>query len=471
MRTSLVRNGGRIATLLLGLLAWGIEAQATTIGIDSRRTYLRTNSDPGALAAVPIELVGLGLTAGDTVSLARLGAYDCGSPCIDDRVGMIALFSSSNTLLSSSQLHRVPGALDAGGDVVTAPTNIGGLATDIPEDFQVLGTGVTVTIPAGAAYLLVVASDSFYGDNTDPNGDFAFSIEKKSPPTANAGADQSIHAGQTVTLDGSGSFDDDTATEDLAFAWTLTSKPEDSSAALTGADTQSPWFVADVAGEYVVSLVVTDAVGLSSAADTVVVSSLNAAPVADGGPDGGTFVGQIVSLNGSASHDPDGDALAFSWTLGRPAGSTAALTGRDTAFPTFIPDVPGSYTVTLTVSDLFGGVATDSVAVAVISAEDYAQNLVMNALNLVGGLQPWQVTTKGNQKALQNFLSQAIAALQAGDTEEAVLKITQAIERTDGCVLRGGPDGNGPGRDWVTDCNAQPAIYDCLTAALAALAP
>jgi hypothetical protein len=460
-----------IACILLALLVFATEVQATTVSIDSRRTYLRTSSDPGALAAVAMELVELGLTAGDTVGLTRLGAFDCGAPCIDDRVGMIAVFSSSNTLLASSQLHRVPGAIDAGVDFVTQPTNIGGLATDIPEDFQVLGTGVTVTIPAGAAYLFVVAHDSFYGDNTDPNGDFAVDIEKKSPPTANAGADQSIHAGQVVTLDGSGSFDDDTATEDLVFAWTLSSKPEDSSATLMDADTPSPWFLADMAGEYVVSLVVTDALRQSSTPDTVVVSSLNAAPVADGGADEGTFVGQTVSLNGAASHDPDGDALTFSWALGSPAGSTAALAGESTAFPTFIPDVPGSYTVTLTVNDAFGGVGTDSVAVAVITAEDYAQNLVVSALNLVGALQPWQVTTKGNQKALQNFLSQAIAALQAGDLEEAGLKITQAIERTDGCVLRGSPDGNGPGRDWVTDCDAQAAVYDCLTAALAALTP
>ena len=32
-----------------------------------------------------------------------------------------------------------------------------------------------------------------------------------SPPTANAGADQSIRAGDTVDLDGSASFDDNTA--------------------------------------------------------------------------------------------------------------------------------------------------------------------------------------------------------------------------------------------------------------------
>ena len=43
--------------------------------------------------------------------------------------------------------------------------------------------------------------------------------------------------------------------------------------------------------------------------------------------------------------------------------------------------------------------------------------------------------------------------------------------RTDGCVLRGDPDGNGPGRDWITDCTAQTEAYNLLTDALDALTP
>jgi len=37
--------------------------------------------------------------------------------------------------------------------------------------------------------------------------------------------------------------------------------------------------------------------------------------------------------------------------------------------------------------------------------------------------------------------------------------------------VRGGPDGNGPGRDWVTDCAAQATPHEQLTAAQAALTP
>ena len=99
------------------------------------------------------------------------------------------------------------------------------------------------------------------------------------PPTANAGPDQSIRAGDTVFLDGGTSSSDNTASENLQYAWTLT-KPAGSTTTLFGADTAMPSFVADVMGSYTVALVVTDEGGLSSTPDEVVVSSENLAPTA-----------------------------------------------------------------------------------------------------------------------------------------------------------------------------------------------
>jgi hypothetical protein len=86
-------------------------------------------------------------------------------------------------------------------------------------------------------------------------------------------------------------------------------------------------------------------------------------------------------------------------------------------------------------------------------------------------LTPAQVTTKGNCIAFQNFLTQAIAAIQRNDLDQARMKLREAIERTDGCSLNGAPDGNGPGRDWIIDCTAQQTIYAALTAALSAILP
>ena len=91
-------------------------------------------------------------------------------------------------------------------------------------------------------------------------------------PVAEAGASQSVTIGSTVNLDGSGSSDDQTPSEDLTYAWTLTSVPAGSTATLTGAATTTPSFVADVPGDYTVELVVTDGGGLASDPDTVTVS-------------------------------------------------------------------------------------------------------------------------------------------------------------------------------------------------------
>jgi hypothetical protein len=290
-------------------------------------------------------------------------------------------------------------------------------------------------------------------------------------PTANAGPDQQLHVGQTVALDGSASSDDNTDTANLQFAWTLTSKPDGSQATLTAPDSIHPSFIADLPGEYVAGLIVTDADGLASDVDTVIISSNNTAPVADAGSAQGVFVGQIVTLDGSASHDADSDPLEFSWTLAAPAGSVAALAGATNPIASFIPDEPGSYVATLMVSDPFGGVSAATVTVSVITGQDYAATAILDALRTLRGLRLDQVTTRGNRTAMQNFLVQALAAIDAGDLAEARSKVTAAIERTDGCALRHTPDGNGPERDWITDCEAQAVLFDLLSAALAAMTP
>ncbi len=77
-----------------------------------------------------------------------------------------------------------------------------------------------------------------------------------------------------------------------------------------------------------------------------------------------------------------------------------------------------------------------------------------------------EVTTVGNRNAYGNFLIQAIVAIQEGDIAEARNKLEKAISRTDGCDLRLAPDGNGPGRDWITGCTVQNLVYATLTDAL-----
>ncbi len=166
------------APLTLGVLAPSASGQPVDFQIDPTRTYLRVNLDPGAGDSVAIPLAGRGLCTGDRLLLERLGGFQYNDTANDgDYRGITGVFSTSDVLLPGDQLNRVPGAIDAGADYETWDTFEGSLPTDIDEDFLVgdhegFFNSVTITVPSDARFLFLAALDDFYGDNTDPNGDF-----------------------------------------------------------------------------------------------------------------------------------------------------------------------------------------------------------------------------------------------------------------------------------------------------------
>ena len=166
------------------------------------------------------------------------------------------------------------------------------------------------------------------------------------PPIANAGTNQTVNEGATVFLDGRLSTDPDGNV--VNYAWT-----SPAGIILTGANTATPSFTTtEVSSDkaYIFTLMVSDGSLTSTAQVTVTVKQVNKAPVANAGVAQTVKVAAFVTLNGTASTDPDGDVLIYKWTA--PAGIT--LSATTTANPTFIAPATitsTTYTFGLIVND------------------------------------------------------------------------------------------------------------------------
>lgn len=202
-----------------------------------------------------------------------------------------------------------------------------------------------------------------------------------SAPVANAGPDQNVTTGTLVTLDGSGSSDADS--DELTYSWVLVSQPAGGTASLSSSTVVNPTFTANVDGAYVFSLVVNDG-ELNSTADSVIITAAteNSAPVANAGPDQYVIDDSLITLDGSASSDADGDELTYAWSfVSRPDGSSAALSNATAVDPTFTADVEGTYVLRLVVNDGTVDSAADTVLINRVA--DYSSLFLKNPQSLI----------------------------------------------------------------------------------------
>lgn len=168
-----------------------------------------------------------------------------------------------------------------------------------------------------------------------------------SRPIANAGAAQKVLVGTNLALDGSGSSSPDGQT--LSYKWSLLSVPQGSTAVLSSSAALSPSITIDKRGAYVAQLIVSDGVYISDPS-TVEITTNNQPPVANAGVAQTVPVGTTVTLDGSASTDPDGYPLTYLWSFtSLPDGSNPTLTGGSKV--TFVPDAVGTYVAQLVVTD------------------------------------------------------------------------------------------------------------------------
>ena len=193
-----------------------------------------------------------------------------------------ALFTSANTRPTA----------DAGADRtfnVGEEIRLQGSGTDLDKDPLTFAWAI-VFKPAGSKTILPnnnIPNPSFI---PDLEGDYMFNLKvndgqvnslpdtvlfttktlspENNKPTADAGADRTVNAGEDVELQGLGlDLDKDTIT----FKWLILSKPENSKASLSNQTAQNPKFTPDIAGFYAVQLVTNDGKE-NSEPDAVIIS-------------------------------------------------------------------------------------------------------------------------------------------------------------------------------------------------------
>jgi len=196
------------------------------------------------------------------------------------------------------------------------------------------------------------------------------------PPVANAGLDQSVMEGDPVALDGTASSDPNG--DPLSYSWAQTAGP---GVTLSDPASDTPSFASPAVTATKVltfELMVSDGTAThTDSVDVTVQNNVNEPPIADAGADQTVGEGDLVTLNGTGSTDPNGDTLTYSWT--QTAGQTVTLNGATSATPSFTaPDVTAETDLTfqLMVSD---GTANDTDSVIVTVQNNVNEPPVANA--------------------------------------------------------------------------------------------
>lgn len=262
---------------------------------------------------------------------------------------------------------NAPPVAQAGADVLIAPGetvefdarqsfdpdgDIAGYAWSFSDGVGEADTAVTARrfdTPGVYSAQLIVTDDAGVLNSTDTDDRV---IRVNTAPVALAGAEQvtdQLH----VEFDGSGSGDADG--DALVYVWDA----GDGSAPLFG---QKVLHVYEKPGIYPVTLTVSDGTGVGNerATDATKVT-IRSRPVADAGGNKDVCSGESILFDASASVDPDGGLLRYTWEFGD--GSQSTLIN-----PTKIYERPGTYEVTLKVeneSQTDTGVDVDRIAALV----------------------------------------------------------------------------------------------------------
>jgi hypothetical protein len=204
---------------------------------------------------------------------------------------ILALFAVCCFVLSAcgDELNTAPVA-DAGEDQVVETEGTvqldGSGSLDEDEETELSYAWQFESLPTGSSAALSNTNTVDPSFTADVSGTYDISLvvsdgEKESDedlvqvvatykPVADAGDDESVTAGEAVVLDGRESTDEDG--DDLTYEWSIVERPSESDAELSDSASETPTLTTDAAGDYDISLVVSDG-HLESDEDSVIINA------------------------------------------------------------------------------------------------------------------------------------------------------------------------------------------------------
>ncbi len=229
---------------------------------------------------------------------------------------------------------------DAGGPGIASYlwTQIGGASVAISNRSSAITTFKTPG-QTGALTFQLTVKDAQGLQSTDTC--IVNVVTTKMPPIANAGPDQTVNEGATVTLDGLNSTDPNNGA--LSYLWRQIDGPP---AALSNPTSAQPGFTAPQVVSAGVSmkfeLTVTDNYGLKSTdACFVNVTPGDAAPQAVAGATQTVTAGSVVTLDGSSSSDWGSGIASYRWRQSQ--GNPYAISNPTSVTPDFTSINAGRY--------------------------------------------------------------------------------------------------------------------------------
>jgi ribosomal protein L14 len=374
-----VANAGASKTITLPVNSAGLDGSLSSDPDGSISSYAWTQvSGPSASTIT-------GAVTSAATASGMIGGLYTFQLTVTDNNGATATASVKITVAGATP--QAPPIANAGADqTITLPSNsvvIDGSASSASAGDNIVGytwaenSGPsTVGVSNGAqntlnnmlagVYVFSLTVTDNNGLSSSDNVTITVNKAKNKKPVANPGLSKNLSLpSNSTSLNGSSSYDPDGTIS--SYNWTEVAGPIPGTLTETGANTAILSLSGLTTGQYTYQLTVVDNSGDSSSGQVNVIVSPagNILPIANAGSNQSiTAPANTVSLDGSASNDPDGTIATFSWvTISGPGSVT--ISNSNTAKPGASGLTTGVYIFELTVTDNAGATAKDQVTVIV----------------------------------------------------------------------------------------------------------